>query len=60
MSFCLATAVTPCSWGPARTYTQARNALISCAETWPAKTVRGSVGLSLQTAFPASDPSLQP
>jgi hypothetical protein len=38
----------------------APNCLISCAETWPAKTVHGSVGLSLQLVVPASDPSLEP
>ncbi len=41
-------------------YQTTAKALISCAETWPAKTVHGSVGLSIQLAFAASDPSLQP
>jgi len=30
----------------------AGNALISCAETWPGKSVHGSVGLSLQGLKP--------
>jgi hypothetical protein len=38
----------------------APNALISCAETWPGKTVHGSVAVSHQTAGKASDASKQP
>jgi hypothetical protein len=36
------------------------NSLNSCAETWPAKSVHGSVAVSLQTVFTASDASKQP
>jgi hypothetical protein len=46
--------------GVSMAYQTASNCLISCAETWPAKSVHGSVGLSLQTPFPASDPKKQP
>jgi hypothetical protein len=35
------------------------NALISCAETWPGKTVHGSVAVSHQTATKAPDASKQ-
>ena len=36
------------------------NPLISCAETWPAKTVHGSVGLSLQLVHLTGASSKQP
>jgi len=45
--------------GKSMTHQTTFNSLISCAETWPAKTQHGSVALSLQTVFPASDPSNQ-
>ncbi len=46
--------------GRSITHQTTAKTLISCAETWPAKTVHGSVGLSLQLVLAASDPSLQP
>jgi hypothetical protein len=46
--------------GRSITHQTTANALISCAETWPAKTQHGSVGLSLQLVFVATDASLEP
>lgn len=41
-------------------YQTAESSLISCAETWPGKTVHGSVAVSLQTVSKPSDASKQP
>ncbi len=42
------------------TYQLTPNPLISCAETWPGKTLHGSVGTSLGTPSPALDSKKQP
>jgi hypothetical protein len=44
--------------GKSITHQTAANRLISCAETWPGKTVRGSVAVSHQTVK-AADASKQ-
>jgi hypothetical protein len=46
--------------GKSITHQTAPNALISCAETWPGKTVHGSVAVSHQVVTKTSDASKQP
>ena len=46
--------------GKSIAYQSARKALISCAETWPGKSLHGSVGLSLQSVKAAADASQKP